>query len=191
MNFGCGYVFLKYFIRYYSHTQEKVNGDIDFQDVAFNYPTRPNVPVLKSLTFNIKTGQKIALVGSSGCGKSTSIGLLERFYNPKEGAIHIDGHEIRSFNLKWLRQQLGLVSQEPVLFARSIKDNITYGLERTVSEADIEKVARNANIHGFIASLPKVNYNRSTVDSLYLESLLLEHLFNSNHFWVPSSIFSL
>ena len=140
-----------------------MNGNIDFQDVSFNYPTRPNVPVLKSLTFRIKTGQKIALVGSSGCGKSTSIGLLERFYNPKEGAIHIDGHEIRSFNLKWLRQQLGLVSQEPVLFARSIRDNITYGLERDVSEKEIEEVARNANIHGFVSSLPKVRKEGSNV----------------------------
>jgi len=133
---------------------DNVNGNISFQDVAFNYPNRPDVTVLKSLSFNIKSGQKIALVGSSGCGKSTSIGLLERFYNPKEGRISIDGHEVKSFNLKWLRQQLGLVSQEPVLFARSIRDNIVYGLDRQVSDEEITKVCQNANVHSFVHSLP-------------------------------------
>ncbi|XP_066928852.1 ATP-dependent translocase ABCB1-like isoform X2 [Clytia hemisphaerica] len=133
---------------------DNVNGNINFQDVAFNYPNRPDVTVLKSLSFDIKSGQKIALVGSSGCGKSTSIGLLERFYNPKEGRISIDGHEVKSFNLKWLRQQLGLVSQEPVLFARSIRDNIVYGLDRQVSDEEITKVCQNANVHSFIHSLP-------------------------------------
>lgn len=134
-----------------------MNGNINFQDVAFNYPNRPDVTVLKSLSFDIKSGQKIALVGSSGCGKSTSIGLLERFYNPKEGRISIDGHEVKSFNLKWLRQQLGLVSQEPVLFARSIRDNIVYGLDRQVSDEEITKVCQNANVHSFIHSLPMVS----------------------------------
>lgn len=124
--------------------------------MEFSYPTRPDVHVLKKLDLKIKSGKKVALVGASGCGKSTSIGLLERFYNPLEGNILIDGHEIKSFNLKWLRSQLGLVSQEPVLFARTIRDNITYGLDRVVSDEEIEKVASNANIHSFVSSLPMV-----------------------------------
>ena len=95
-------------------------------------------------------------MGSSGCGKSTSIGLLERFYNPLDGAITVDQNEIDAFNIKWWRSQLGLVSQEPILFARSIKDNITYGLDRPVNDNEIESAAKKANIHSFVSSLPKV-----------------------------------
>lgn len=137
-------------------TQEKVTGNISFSDVQFAYPSRPDVQVLKGLSLQIQPGQKVALVGSSGCGKSTSIGLLERFYNPLDGAITVDQNEINTFNIKWWRSQLGLVSQEPVLFARSIKDNITYGLDRPVTDDEIESVAKKANIHSFVSSLPKV-----------------------------------
>ena len=126
--------------------------------MAFNYPTRPDLPVLKSLSFDIKPGQKVALVGSSGCGKSTSVGLLERFYNPKSGTVSIDGSDINTLNIKWLRQQLGLVSQEPVLFARSIRENVVYGLERSVPDDEIHKACQNANIHNFIMGLPKVRF---------------------------------
>lgn len=136
--------------------QEKVDGNIKFNEVAFNYPTRPDVTVLKSLSFDIKSGQKIALVGSSGCGKSTSIGLLERFYNTKGGQVSIDGCDVSAMNVKWLRQQLGLVSQEPVLFARSIRDNVVYGMDNIVSEEEVHKACQNANIHSFIMGLPKV-----------------------------------
>lgn len=133
-----------------------MSGNIEFKDAEFAYPIRPDVQVLKKLNLKITSGQKVALVGASGCGKSTSIGLLERFYNPLAGSISIDHHEIQSLNLKWLRSQFGLVSQEPVLFARTIRENITYGLDREVSDEEIAKVATNANIHSFIASLPKV-----------------------------------
>ena len=108
------------------------------------------------MSFKIECGQKVALVGSSGCGKSTCIGLLERFYDPLSGVIKIDGVDIKKFNLKSLRSCLGLVSQEPVLFARSIKENITYGLEKEVNMEDIELAAKKANIHGFVSDLPKV-----------------------------------
>lgn len=131
-----------------------VKGNITFEEVAFNYPNRPDVTVLQSLGLTIKSGQKVALVGSSGCGKSTSIGLLERFYNPRGGKISIDGREIKTLNVKWLRSHLGLVLQEPVLFARSIRDNIVYGLDQDVSQEQVEQAAKNANIHGFITGLP-------------------------------------
>lgn len=136
--------------------QDKVFGSIEFKDVDFAYPTRPDVQVLKKLDLKIEPGKKIALVGASGCGKSTSIGLIERFYNALAGKIQIDGHDIESLNLKWLRSQLGLVSQEPVLFGRSIGENIIYGMDRQVSQEEIEKAAKDANIHSFISSLPKV-----------------------------------
>ncbi|XP_057304790.1 ATP-dependent translocase ABCB1-like isoform X3 [Hydractinia symbiolongicarpus] len=134
---------------------EKVDGHIDFESVSFNYPTRPDVNVLQQLSFGIKSGQKVALVGASGCGKSTSVGLLERFYDPFEGTVKIDNHDIKDFNVKWLRSQLGLVSQEPVLFARSIKDNIKYGLDEEIADELVQAAAEKANIHGFISNLPK------------------------------------
>lgn len=98
----------------------------------------------------------MALVGASGCGKSTSVGLLERFYDPLEGTVKIDNHDIKDFNIKWLRSQLGLVSQEPVLFARSIKDNIKYGMDEGIADELVQAAAEKANIHGFISNLPKV-----------------------------------
>ena len=111
---------------------------------------------MKELSLNIKSGQKVALVGASGCGKSTSISLLERFYDPLSGSVRIDNHDIKDFNIQWLRSQFGLVSQEPVLFARSIKENIMYGMGANVDEKEVIKAAMNANIHNFITGLPKV-----------------------------------
>ena len=103
----------------------------------------------------------MALVGPSGCGKSTVVSLLERFYDPTpvEGSsVSLDGEDLREINLKWLRSQMGIVSQEPVLFNASIADNIRYGAnDREVTDEEIEKAARNANIHSFIASLPQVS----------------------------------
>lgn len=138
--------------------KEDLDGDVNFSDVRFNYPTRPNVPVLQGLSMSIKSGQKVALVGASGCGKSTAVGLLERFYNPKDGQITIDGVGISDYNLAWLRSQISIVSQEPVLFAKSIKDNITYGMVtedgQPIPQKVIEESARSANIHDFIINLP-------------------------------------
>ncbi|XP_076826867.1 LOW QUALITY PROTEIN: ATP-dependent translocase ABCB1-like [Brachyhypopomus gauderio] len=131
-------------------------GDVEFRDVHFSYPTRPNVRILQGLNVSVAQGQTLALVGSSGCGKSTSIQLLERFYNPHSGQVLADGADTSSLNLAWLRSQLGLVSQEPILFDCSITENIQYGdNSRVVSQQEVEEAARNANIHDFIISLPE------------------------------------
>ena len=100
--------------------------------------------------------QTIALVGESGSGKSTVIALLQRFYDPNSGHITLDGVEIQEFQLKWLRQQMGLVSQEPVLFNETIRANIAYGKGGNATEADIIAAAELANAHGFISGLQQV-----------------------------------
>ena len=127
-----------------------------YEDISFNYPSRPDIPVLKDFSLSIKAGQKVALVGSSGCGKSTAVGLLERYYDPHNGTISIDNRNTKEFNIKWLRSIIGFVSQEPVLFSRSIKENIAYGCKGKVSEKDLEDAAVKANIHSFVSSLPLV-----------------------------------
>ncbi|KAM4636208.1 ATP-dependent translocase ABCB1-like isoform 1-T2 [Discoglossus pictus] len=130
-------------------------GNLEFKDVQFVYPTRPKVPVLQGLNVKVSKGQTLALVGSSGCGKSTSIQLLERFYDPVDGKVFADAFDTKSLNLRWLRSQLGIVSQEPMLFDCSIAENIQYGCnDRTVTEEEIEDAAKAANIHTFIESLP-------------------------------------
>ncbi|KAF6030482.1 ABCB1 [Bugula neritina] len=131
-------------------------GKVEFSDVKFSYPSRESVQVLKGLNFTIKTGETLALVGASGCGKSTSVALLERFYDPTSGSVAIDGNNIRSLNVQWLRKNLGLVSQEPTLFDASIAYNIAYGdNEREVPMSEVIEAARKANAHDFIASLPQ------------------------------------
>jgi ATP-binding cassette subfamily B (MDR/TAP) protein 1 len=112
--------------------------------------------ILNGLSLTIKKGQTVALVGESGCGKSTVIQLLQRFYDPLKGAVFVDGHDIKELNIKWLRQHIAVVSQEPVLFAMSIADNIRLGRDE-VSQAEIEEAARQANAHGFISELPLVS----------------------------------
>ena len=135
-----------------------MKGELEFNGVKFNYPTRPHIPVLQEINLSFEQGSTVALVGASGCGKSTSVGLLERFYDPLSGTIKLDGHDIRTLNLKWFRSQIGLVQQEPVLFGRSIKDNILYGVPEGVeiSEEEVINAAKSANIHGFINNLPMV-----------------------------------
>eukprot|EP00727_Mastigamoeba_balamuthi_P005492 m51a1_g1562 putative multidrug resistance protein 1-like (3087) ;mRNA; r:38021-50690 len=131
-------------------------GDIEFRSVFFRYPTRPEVEILNDFTLSIKSGQTVAFVGPSGCGKSTAVGLLERMYDIPTtfGAILVDGHPINTINLKHLRSQIGVVSQEPVLFAMSIKDNIALGATGPVTLEQIESAAKKANAHDFIAALP-------------------------------------
>uniref|UniRef100_A0A3B3S482 ATP-binding cassette, sub-family B (MDR/TAP), member 5 n=1 Tax=Paramormyrops kingsleyae TaxID=1676925 RepID=A0A3B3S482_9TELE len=136
-------------------------GNIEFHDVQFMYPTRRNVKVLQGLNVSVSSGQTLALVGGSGCGKSTSIQLLERFYDVASGHVSLDGHDIKTLNLAWLRSQLGLVSQEPILFDCSIAENIQYGdNSRHVSQMEIEEAAKSANIHTFIQSLPETYSTR-------------------------------
>ncbi|XP_072535197.1 ATP-dependent translocase ABCB1-like [Salminus brasiliensis] len=139
-------------------------GDIEFRDVHFFYPTRPNIKILQGLNVSVTQGQTLALVGSSGCGKSTSIQLLERFYNPAGGQVFADGTDTRRLNLAWLRSQLGLVSQEPILFDCTIAENIQYGdNSRVVSQEEVVEAAISANIHNFIIDLPE-KYNTRVGD---------------------------
>ncbi|XP_033639476.1 LOW QUALITY PROTEIN: ATP-dependent translocase ABCB1-like [Asterias rubens] len=135
---------------------EHFSPEISFDKVRYRYPTRPDVPVLRGLTVSVKPGETLALVGSSGCGKSTSVSLIERFYNPMSGQVSLDNHEIKILNLGWFRSQIGLVSQEPILFDRTVADNIAYGdNSRKVSMEEVIDAAKKANIHDFIASLPE------------------------------------
>ncbi|GAM85326.1 hypothetical protein ANO11243_033310 [Dothideomycetidae sp. 11243] len=135
---------------------ETLEGHIEFRDVHFRYPTRPETAVLRGLDLQIKPGQYIALVGASGCGKSTTISLLERFYNPLSGEILIDGQELSSINLIEYRSRIALVSQEPTLYQGTIRENILLGApdESKISEAQIEQACRDANIYDFVTSLP-------------------------------------
>ncbi|XP_048749989.2 ATP-dependent translocase ABCB1-like isoform X1 [Ostrea edulis] len=131
-----------------------VEGRIVFKNVSFCYPMRSEVRVLKSLSLTVEPGQTVALVGPSGCGKSTTISLLQRFYDVKDGEINVDGVDIRNLNLSRLRSFISVVSQEPVLFDCSIRENISYGVDFDVGMDDIIEAARKANIHEFITQLP-------------------------------------
>ncbi|CAF3763792.1 unnamed protein product [Rotaria sp. Silwood1] len=131
-----------------------MNGDILFDDVDFAYPTRPDILVLRNFTLMARAGEITALVGSSGCGKSTCISLLLRFYEPSSGCIKIHDRSIINCNIKQLRQKIGVVSQEPILFATSIYENIRFGKE-SATRIEIEEAARQANAHDFIMQLPE------------------------------------
>ncbi|XP_012084217.2 ABC transporter B family member 21 isoform X1 [Jatropha curcas] len=130
-----------------------VKGEIEFCHVSFKYPTRPDIQIFEDLSFAIHSGKIVALVGESGSGKSTVISLLQRFYDPDSGQITLDGIEIQKLKIKWLRQQIGLVSQEPVLFSDNIRANIAYGKEGNATEAEIMAAAKLANAHNFISGL--------------------------------------
>ncbi|KAF9477698.1 multidrug resistance protein 1 [Pholiota conissans] len=138
-------------------------GHVRLENVVFRYPSRPDVPILNGLTLEFEAGKTSALVGSSGSGKSTIINLLERFYDPLSGSVLLDGHDLLTLNVRWLRSQIGLVAQEPVLFATSIRENVAHGLigsrfaavdgeerERMIKEACIK-----ANAHEFVTALPQ------------------------------------
>ncbi|XP_067859774.1 ATP-dependent translocase ABCB1-like [Heptranchias perlo] len=145
-------------------TLDEFNGELKFSNVYFRYQSRPDVPVLEKLSIKVGKAQTLALVGSSGCGKSTSVQLIERFYDPLKGQVLLDGVDVRNMNIQWLRSQIGIVSQEPVLFNCSIAENIAYGdNSRTVSQEEIEKAAKAANVHSFIEQLPD-NYNTRVGD---------------------------
>uniref|UniRef100_A0AAX7URM8 Bile salt export pump n=1 Tax=Astatotilapia calliptera TaxID=8154 RepID=A0AAX7URM8_ASTCA len=133
---------------------DRVKGDIEFHNVTFHYPSRPEVKILDQLNVVVKSGETTAFVGSSGAGKSTAIQLIQRFYDPKEGMVTLDGHDIRGLNIQWLRSLIGIVEQEPVLFATTIAENIRYG-RPGVSDKDIITAAKEANAYNFIMDLPQ------------------------------------
>ncbi|KAM9342259.1 bile salt export pump [Pholidichthys leucotaenia] len=136
------------------HKLDKVKGDIEFHNVTFHYPSRPEVKILDNLSMQIKAGETTAFVGPSGSGKSTTIQLIQRFYDPKEGMVTLDGHDIRVLNIKWLRSLIGIVEQEPVLFATTIAENIQFGRPGVTME-EIIQAAKEANAYNFIMDLPQ------------------------------------
>ncbi|GJY99923.1 ABC transporter B family member 1 [Tanacetum coccineum] len=132
---------------------DSVSGLVELKNVTFSYPSRPDVKILDNFSLSVPAGKTIALVGSSGSGKSTVVSLIERFYDPTSGQVMLDGHDIKELKLKWLRQQIGLVSQEPALFATTIQENILLG-RPDASMIEIEEAARVSNAHSFIIKLP-------------------------------------
>ncbi|CAK4391663.1 unnamed protein product [Aphanomyces euteiches] len=134
-------------------TLNHVEGHITLENVRFAYPSRPHIEVAAGYSLSIPAGQKIALVGSSGCGKSTIVSLLERFYDPLEGRVTLDGHDLKDLNVKWLRDQIGLVGQEPCLFSDTIADNIRRGLPGATNE-EVYAAAKQANAYDFIMGFP-------------------------------------
>ncbi|KAK1312282.1 ABC transporter B family member 6 [Acorus calamus] len=130
-----------------------VYGTIELKNIDFCYPTRPEVMVLSNFSLKVSGGQTVAVVGVSGSGKSTIIGLLERFYDPVAGQALLDNRDLNSYNLRWLRSHMGLVQQEPVIFSTTIRENIIYA-RHNASDAEIKEAARIANAHHFISSLP-------------------------------------
>ncbi len=141
---------------------DHVEGTIELRNIKHIYPSRPEVVVMDDVNLIVPAGKTTALVGASGSGKSTIVGLVERFYDPVGGSVLLDGHEVSKLSLRWLRQQIALVQQEPVLFSQTIKENIKNGLigsrfEHETEEQKMERIiraARSANAHDFISSLP-------------------------------------
>uniref|UniRef100_A0A668U9P8 Uncharacterized protein n=1 Tax=Oreochromis aureus TaxID=47969 RepID=A0A668U9P8_OREAU len=136
------------------HKLDKVKGDIEFHNITFYYPSRPDVKILDNLSMQIRAGETTAFVGPSGSGKSTTVQLIQRFYDPKEGTVTLDGHDIRTLNIQWLRSLIGIVEQEPVLFATTIAENIRFGRPGVTME-DIIQAAKEANAYNFIMELPQ------------------------------------
>ncbi|KAK4488469.1 hypothetical protein RD792_004233 [Penstemon davidsonii] len=132
---------------------DKLTGHIELHDVEFAYPARPNTIIFKGFSIDIEAGKSTALVGQSGSGKSTIISLIERFYDPSRGVVKIDGRDIKSYHLRTMRKHIALVSQEPTLFAGTIRQNIAYGAFEDTDEVEIIEAAKAANAHDFIAGL--------------------------------------
>ena len=151
-----------------------VRGEIEFKEVEFSYPSRPTTKVLQGFNLKVKAGKTVGLVGGSGSGKSTVISLLERFYDPVKGNILLDGNKIMRLQLKWLRSQIGLVNQEPVLFATSIKENILFGKEGARMEL-VVRAAKAANAHDFISKLPQGYETKVRHSFLILNSLKIDY----------------
>ncbi len=138
-----------------AYEPDSIQGAIEFKNVHFSYPTRPEMPILKGISFSVRPGEVVALVGPSGSGKSSCVALLERFYKPDKGEILVDGIRINDYNHKYIHRVIALVGQEPVLYARKIKENIAYGLEDELENEHIINAAKMANAHNFIMEAPK------------------------------------
>ncbi|KAJ3409717.1 ATP-binding cassette, sub-B (MDR TAP), member 4 [Chytridiales sp. JEL 0842] len=141
---------------------DKVTGRVEFKNIDFHYPQRPDVPILKNFSLTVEAGSTVALVGASGSGKSTIVKLLERFYDTINGQVLVDGVDVKELNVKYLRTQIGIVSQEPVLFDQTVRENILNGLpggvgSYTKEQLDqmVEKACKTANAWEFISALPK------------------------------------
>jgi len=132
----------------------QVMGDLTFENVTFAYPSRPDVVVTQNLSLNIPRGSTVAFVGQSGSGKSSLVNLLERFYDPLVGQVRLDGRDLKTLNIQWLREQLAIVSQEPALFDTSIMENIRYGKVGATDEECVQ-AAKDANAYNFIMTLPE------------------------------------
>ncbi|CAI0388536.1 unnamed protein product [Linum tenue] len=136
---------------------DEVTGNIEFKGVTFSYPSRPDVIIFRDFSIFFPAGKTVAVVGGSGSGKSTVISLIERFYDPSQGQVLLDNVDIKSLQLKWLRDQIGLVNQEPALFATTILENILYGKPDATMD-EVEAAASAANAHSFVTLLPN-GYN--------------------------------
>ena len=132
-----------------------IKGDIEFQDVDFYYPSRSDVKVLSRFNLKVQAGQTVALIGHSGCGKSTIVQLLQRFYDPNYGKVFMDNYDIKTMNIAWLRSNIAVVGQEPVLFGTTIENNIRYG-RMDATRREIEDAAKSSGVHDFIMTLPEV-----------------------------------
>lgn len=131
-----------------------LDGPVSLSHISFSYPERPDVQVLKNITMEIASGECVAIVGASGSGKSTIASLLQRLYEPEFGSISIGSHEIRSTDIRHLRDHVSVVSQNPNLFDATIAENIAYG-NKTLTDMDVHRAAKSANVHEFIMSLPQ------------------------------------
>jgi ATP-binding cassette subfamily B protein len=136
-----------------TYRPETVRGEVVFEHVGFGY--EPNLPVLHDISFAVKPGQVVALLGSTGSGKTTLVSLLPRFYEYSEGRILLDGVALREYPRVLLRQFIGIVEQEPFLFSRSIRENIAYGVGRVVTDEEVQEAARAAAVHDVIVSFPE------------------------------------
>jgi ATP-binding cassette subfamily B (MDR/TAP) protein 1 len=151
---------------------EDIKGDVDLKDVYFSYPARPDQLIFDGFSLHVSNGTTMAIVGESGSGKSTVISLVERFYDPQAGEVLIDGINIKSLQLDWIRGKIGLVNQEPLLFMTSIKDNISYGKEDATIE-EIRRAAELANAANFIDKLPNVCLRSNKLTSVHPISYIM------------------
>lgn len=134
--------------------KQKLRGHVQFVDVSFQYPSRITVPALANVNFSIQPNEVVAIVGASGCGKSSLVSLLLRLYDPVDGQIYIDGFPIKELDIRCLREKIGFVGQEPHLFHMDISSNISYGCSGKVNQEDVELAASQAGAHDFISTLP-------------------------------------